>query len=100
MANSSAEESTSFLRADANADFQVNLSDAVFILKYLFLSGMAPTCEKAADANDARRSVLPSSLPLRFEMRLRSGTMPRSGLDLPDPSGGSLNRHRPESRHS
>ncbi len=30
----------------------VDISDAIFILKYLFLGSKAPSCADAADAND------------------------------------------------
>ncbi|MBI4600885.1 MAG: SBBP repeat-containing protein [Planctomycetes bacterium] len=41
-----------FLRADANADGQRNLTDAVFTLLALFQGGPQPTCLDAADSND------------------------------------------------
>jgi sugar lactone lactonase YvrE len=41
-----------FVRGDANADRLINLSDAVFVLSFLFLGGPAPSCPDAADAND------------------------------------------------
>ncbi len=44
--------STPFRRADANADGDLNIADAVYVLSYLFASGPAPTCDDAADAND------------------------------------------------
>lgn len=42
-----------FKRGNANADGDVNLSDAVFILNYLFRGGAAPPCLDAADADDS-----------------------------------------------
>ncbi len=41
-----------FLRGDANGDTQVNLSDALYVLNFLFTAGPAIACEDAADAND------------------------------------------------
>ncbi len=41
-----------FIRGDSNRDLVVDRSDAIFTLKYLFLSGDAPLCLDAADAND------------------------------------------------
>jgi len=41
-----------FVRGDANADGEVNLSDSVATLQYLFLGGGAPSCLEAADADD------------------------------------------------
>jgi hypothetical protein len=43
---------TSFVRGDANEDGRIDLSDAVFILTYLFLGGRAPECKDAADVDD------------------------------------------------
>jgi hypothetical protein len=41
-----------FLRGDSDANGSVNLTDAVFTLNHLFLSGPAPTCGNAADSDD------------------------------------------------
>ena len=41
-----------FYRGDANADGGRDLSDAVFVLDWLFQGGVSPVCEKAADSND------------------------------------------------
>jgi len=41
-----------FRRAEANADGRLDISDAIFILRYLFGAGSAPSCLKAADVND------------------------------------------------
>jgi hypothetical protein len=42
----------SFVRGDANADGELDLSDAAFILNYLFSHGTTPECEKSADTDD------------------------------------------------
>ena len=42
----------SFVRGDVNFDEKLDLSDAIFILSYLFLGGPPPRCEDAADTND------------------------------------------------
>ncbi|MEC7922964.1 MAG: dockerin type I domain-containing protein [Planctomycetota bacterium] len=41
-----------FLRGDSNDDGQVDVSDAVAVLGYLFQGGEAPYCADASDAND------------------------------------------------
>jgi hypothetical protein len=41
-----------FLRADATADGELNISDPVALLGFLFLGTAAPACEDAADADD------------------------------------------------
>lgn len=40
-----------FRRADANGDSNVDLSDAVYILSYLFLGAEPPACAEGADTN-------------------------------------------------
>ena len=40
-----------FLRSDANGDETVNLSDAVFVIAYLFLDGERPRINEASDIN-------------------------------------------------
>jgi hypothetical protein len=47
-----------FHRGDANVDGGVDLSDAVFILGYLFLGGAPPICADAADPDDDGRHLL------------------------------------------
>jgi hypothetical protein len=42
----------SFRRGDANADGGLDISDAVFTLRFLFLGGDPGSCADAADAND------------------------------------------------
>jgi len=43
-----------FVRGDANADGGNDISDAVFVLNYLFVGGgLVPECAKSADANDS-----------------------------------------------
>jgi hypothetical protein len=41
-----------FARGDVNDDGKWNLTDAVAVLSYLFVSGPVPTCLQAADSND------------------------------------------------
>ncbi len=41
-----------FIRGDANSDWKVNMSDATFILEYLFRGGRPPEMINAADVND------------------------------------------------
>ncbi|MBN1442737.1 MAG: dockerin type I repeat-containing protein [Planctomycetes bacterium] len=44
---------TLYLRGDANADGRQDLSDAVYILSYLYTGGSVLTCMKAGDTNDS-----------------------------------------------
>ncbi len=41
-----------FVRGDSNSDGILDLSDAIFKLRYLFAEGRLPVCEDAADTND------------------------------------------------
>ena len=41
-----------FVRGDSNADGQVDVSDVIYTLRYLFLGGDVPGCVKAADVDD------------------------------------------------
>ena len=41
-----------FVRGRINDDVQVDMSDAIFLLVYLFRSGAVPSCLEAADVND------------------------------------------------
>jgi hypothetical protein len=43
---------TQFVRADANGDGGINITDPIFVLGYLFLGIGTPTCIKAADTDD------------------------------------------------
>lgn len=42
-----------FVRGDTNADGDINLSDAIFILLYLFQGGETPSCLSSLDSNDS-----------------------------------------------
>ncbi len=48
-----APDTAPFRRGDANADGELNLTDAVFTLGALFLGEAMPTCADAADADDS-----------------------------------------------
>jgi hypothetical protein len=41
-----------FIRGDSDADGDVDLTDALFLLRALFRSGAQPSCAKSADADD------------------------------------------------
>lgn len=72
---------SSFVRGDANADGQVDVSDVTFILDYLFSGGAAPPCRDAADADDD--GVLLISDPIFLLSALFLG-----GPGVPAPEGG------------
>jgi hypothetical protein len=41
-----------FHRGDADGDGEINITDGVFTLNFLFHGGRAPVCREAANAND------------------------------------------------
>ena len=45
-------EEAPFVRGDADARGSVNIADAIYTLRHLFLGGPAPECVDAADADD------------------------------------------------
>lgn len=44
---------TDFIRGDANSDGNIDITDAVYTLNYLFMGGLSPPCEDAADTDDS-----------------------------------------------
>jgi hypothetical protein len=52
-AAASCESTPRFRRGDANGDGNIDITDGIFTLGFLFLGGRAPGCPKAADANDS-----------------------------------------------
>ncbi len=74
-----------FLRGDSNDDGQVDVSDAVAVLGYLFQGGEAPYCADASDANDdGEINIGDPILMLRslFQGTARiSAPYPRAGYD-------------------
>ena len=81
-----------FLRGDTDQSGTIQLTDAVFLLDYLFRGGRVPSCEDAADANDdGSIDISDGILILRF---LFSGgdrpraPFPRAGRDLTEDNLG------------
>ena len=77
-----------FLRGDSDQNGTIQLTDAVFLLDYLFRGGRVLSCEDAADSNDdGRVDISDGILILRF---LFSGgdrprmPFPRAGMDPTD----------------
>jgi len=62
-----AREGVVFLRGDADQNGTIQLTDAVFLLDYLFRGGEGLSCEDAADSNDdGRTDISDGILILRF----------------------------------
>ena len=51
-----------FKRGDANADGEIDIADATFLLQYLFAGGSFPPCLDAADSNDDGKLDLSDSI--------------------------------------
>jgi Ca2+-binding EF-hand superfamily protein len=71
-----------FVRGDANFDGQVEISDAVGVLGFLFLGQTAPLCLDAADANDTGDIDMSDPLTLLWSLFL-------GGPPLPEPSSAA-----------
>jgi hypothetical protein len=82
----------SFRRGDVNGDGPVNLSDAVSLLMWLFVSGEPPRCHDAADANHDGRHDLSDAVAILNYLFLGGGPPPAPGPadcgPAPEPSLG------------
>jgi hypothetical protein len=80
-----------FRRGDANAGEGTNLSDAVFILNFLFLGGTEPTCEDAADTDDNGVLNITDAVYL-LNFLFLGGPAPEPPFPTcgPDPTGDAL----------
>jgi RNA polymerase sigma-70 factor (ECF subfamily) len=65
-----------FVRGDANADANVDLSDAVSTLGYLFLGNGAPACLDAADTDDSGKVEITDAIFLLGALFLGTNTIP------------------------
>lgn len=81
-----------FLRGDSNGDGRVNVSDAVFTLRYLFAGGDEPSCMDAADADDDGTVSLTDAIFLLNFLAQIIETMPAPGARTPgaDPTPDGL----------
>ena len=82
----------SFRRGDSNGDAEVDLSDALRTLGYLFLGAVAPDCPDAADANDDARLDISDAVGTLGFLFLGSAPLPPPGpIECgPDPTGDGL----------
>lgn len=75
-----------FIRGDANDDKKVDISDAVFILNFLFTSGVSPPCLDAADVDDTGVIELTDVVFLLNKLFLAGQDIPKpwpnAGIDL------------------
>ena len=81
----------SFIRGDANGDIEVNLTDAIYLLNFLFLGGLPPPCEDAADSDDDGTLLITDSVYLLNFLFLGGTVPPPPRPDLgTDPTPDSL----------
>jgi hypothetical protein len=74
-----------FQRGDSNGDSQVDISDPITTLGYLFLGSAAPACLDAADANDDAALDLSDAI-YTFDYLYTGGPVPPDpGPDAPGP---------------
>jgi len=83
-----------FIRADANKDDGVDISDGIFSLQYIFQAGPEPPCMDAADANNDTGVDISDSI-WTFNYLFRGGPQPsepfpQAGVDPSDDDSGSL----------
>jgi len=80
-----------FRRGDANFDADVNISDAIFILSFLFLGGPAPLCEDAADADDSGLLDITDAVRILNALFLGNASLPEPSPEAgEDPTGDEL----------
>ncbi len=72
---------STFVRGDASAQGQVNLSSGIFLLNFLFVGGPAPPCKDAADAADLGGLDISAAITIFNYLFLGGRTPP-----LPSPS--------------
>jgi hypothetical protein len=78
-----------FVRGDATADFKVDISDAIFILSFLFNGGAGSSCLDALDSSDDGRIDLGDAVGILTYLFL-SGPPPSPPFPAcgEDPTGG------------
>ncbi|MEM7232050.1 MAG: VCBS repeat-containing protein, partial [Planctomycetota bacterium] len=69
-----------FRRGDSNIDGQVDISDCVYVLSYLFAGGERPGCDDAADADDSGSLELTDAIVIYSHLFLGSDPPPAPGI--------------------
>jgi hypothetical protein len=65
----------SFIRGDMDLSGVLQITDAIQVLSYLFLGGVAPVCEDAADADDDGRLNITDGIVILGHLFLGSGPL-------------------------
>ncbi|MCU0727914.1 MAG: DUF5123 domain-containing protein, partial [Planctomycetes bacterium] len=78
-----------FIRGDANRDASIDVSDAIFIVLYLFLGSVDTTCRDALDVDDLQAVEITDAVYLLSFLFL-SGSSPPAPYPSagPDPTAG------------
>jgi hypothetical protein len=81
-----------FQRGDTNSDGNLELTDVIFLLEYLFRRGEVPSCRKAADANDDGRLDIVDPIGILKYLFRNAAPLPEPfeecGLDITDDTLG------------
>jgi hypothetical protein len=79
---------TGFRRGDSNASGDLNITDGVFVLNYLFLGGPEPPCQDAADSDDNGQLNITDGVRILNYLFLGGPAPPAPGPDScgPDPT--------------
>lgn len=79
-----------FRRGDCDADSVLNITDAVFLLEYLFRGGGSPRCQDACDANDDGKPDITDAIFVLNHLFLGGDAPPAPGASCgPDPTADS-----------
>ena len=65
-----------FSRGDPNVDGSIDASDALMLMRYLFLGAEPPECEKSADANDDGRVNITDAVRVLLHAFSGAGPLP------------------------
>ena len=81
-----------FRRGDSNASGDLNITDGVFVLNYLFLGGPEPPCQDAADSDDNGQLNITDGVRILNYLFLGGPAPPAPGPETcgPDPTEDEL----------
>ena len=72
-----------FIRGDVNSDGQLNLSDGIALINYLFLTHIQPDCLDAADADDSGKLNLLDVTEILNRLFFGADSLPPPGPETP-----------------
>ena len=65
-----------FQRGDPNANAEVDIADAIFLLSYLFAQGAEPSCLDAGDTNDSGQIDIADAIAVLSHLFAQAGPLP------------------------